>query len=165
MEWCALNEWEESVYLPRCSGCCFNAWVKLLLDRTTGVCMCVSVCVWRQNVVWCDSSVMVSQVSQSVRRTTRVQARRRKKKRRGDGRGRQCGFEMRLFLLQFTPTSTKTWCAEDVGEEFLVIWLFSLCFYNPTEQIPLRFDRTKKDMKFPIENPRKQVNWDPEQGW
>lgn len=82
------------------------------------------------------------------------------------GRQRQTMRFWDAFIpLQFTPTSTKTRCLEGVGEEFLVIGLFFLRFSKPIEQNSLRFGRTDTKMKFPIENPRKQVNWDPEQGW
>ncbi len=42
---------------------------------------------------------------------------------------------------------------------------FSCIFSIALNKFLCVFIATKTEMKFPIENPRKQVNWDPEQGW
>lgn len=87
------------------------------------------------------------------------------KKRRGDGRGRQCGFEMRLFLYNLHPHPRKHDVSKVWEKNSSWFGYFFPRFSNAIEQNSLRFGWTDADMKFPIENPRKQVNWDPEQGW
>lgn len=100
--------------------------------------MCV--CVWVKRDVGLvrhlsDGLISIQVCQASTTRPSEVE-----KKEEG-GQQRQTMRFCDAFISQYNLRlhSTNTWCAEDVGEEFLVIWLFFLYFFYRTEQIPLRF--------------------------
>lgn len=96
----------------------------------------------------------------------------------GGSSGGQCGFQTRLFLRAIYTFILPTPDAPRMLQKNSSWFGFLLFFFPPhplylssfltkphiTNSVP-RFDWTTTEMKFPIENPRKQVNWDPEQGW
>lgn len=77
---------------------------------------------------------------------------------------RQCGFAMHLRVCspQFQPILTIKDEQKMRGNNVPWFVYFSLILHIFFASLWLRKQRLK--MKFPIENPSKQVNWDPEQG-
>lgn len=144
-----------------------------VLDRIPGSCVCGTEIGCGLDSERFTAQRKVSEVSQSVRRSPRVQTRRRERERNG-GRGggysrcRQCDFAVRFYLTHVLPKPMKTWSWRWVRRispdlvlyfQFLIVFLIGAghLFYALWLQ-------TNTEMKFPIETPRKQVNWDPEQG-